>query len=234
MSRTAADSIATEETSPESRRSFLRTAAVTAPAAAAALAATGLLTPSAQAAGTSNYPSLFPGQNARTFAEIRSDENAHVAYLQNALGSNAFAQPQFQNLTIPSNNVTLFVATSAIFENTGVGAYLGGGALLTQPTLVKAASILVIEANHAGYLNTLINFPIVLNGESLALPFTFAGVLGNISPYLVNPAFAQQLVNNISTTPSSSNDVAILQFALLLEYLEAAYYNTNVQTFFGV
>ena len=109
------------------------------------------LTPTAQGAGTSGYPSLFPGQNARNFAEIRNDENAHVAFLQNALGSNAFTQPQFQNLVIPSNNVNLFVATSAIFENTGVGAYLAGGALLTQPTLVQAASILAVEANHAGY-----------------------------------------------------------------------------------
>jgi hypothetical protein len=233
MTRPEAGSIPTTEAGPESRRSFLRTAAIGAPAAAAALAAVGL-TPSAPAAATSKYPELFSGQNARTFAEIRNDENAHVAYLQNALGSNAFAQPQFQNLTIPSNNVTLFVATSAIFENTGVGAYLAGGAFLTQPTLVKAAGILTVEANHAGYLNTLINFPIVLNAETIALPFSLMGVLVNIAPYVVDMAFADSLVQAIGTTPSQQNDVAILRFALLLEYLEAAYYNTNVQTFFGV
>ncbi len=233
MARHGSDSMSIEEATPESRRSFLRTAAVAAPAAAAAMAMAGMPS-TAQAAGTPTYPNLFPGQNARTFAEIRADENAHVAYLQNALGSNAFAEPQFQNLAIPSNNVYLFVATSAIFENTGVGAYLGGGAYLTQPTLVKAAGILATEAAHAGYLNTLINFPIVLNGEPITLPWVFPNILTNISPFLTDVAFAQQLANNISTTPSAQNDVAILQFALLLEYLEAAYYNTNVTTFFGV
>ncbi len=233
MARPGTDNSPKQEVGTESRRSFLRTATVAAPAAAAALAAGGLI-PSAQAAGPSNYPSLFPGQNARNFAEIRNDENAHVAYLRNALGSNAFAQPQFQNLAIPANNVNLFVATSAIFENTGVGAYLAGGAFLTQPTLVKAASILTVEANHSGYLNTLINFPIVLNAETLALPFSLMGVLVNIKPYVVDMTFADSLVAAIGTTPSAENDVAILRFALLLEYLEATFYNTNVQTFFGV
>ena len=233
MARPGPGSDSNQESSLASRRSFLRTTAVAAPAAAATLAAAGL-TPAAQGAGTSGYPSLFPGQNARNFAEIRNDENAHVAYLRNALGSNSFAQPQFQNLVIPSNNVNLFVATSAIFENTGVGAYLAGGSFLTQPTLVKAASILTVEANHAGYLNTLINFPIVLNAETLALPFSLMGVLVNIKHYIVDLTFAESLLAAVGTTPSQANDVAILRFALLLEYLEAAYYNTNVQTFFGV
>ncbi|HEY2157503.1 MAG TPA: ferritin-like domain-containing protein [Isosphaeraceae bacterium] len=192
------------------------------------------MTQSAQAAGSSNYPSLFPGQNARTFAEIRADENAHVAYLQNALGSNAFPQPQFQNRTIPSNNPTLFVATAAIFENTGVGAYLAGWAFVTQPTLAKAAGVLADEASHSGYLNTLINLPIVLNGAPIAPPFSPTGVLQNIGALVVDMTFPQQLVAIISTTPSAQNDVAILPFALLLEYLEAAYYNTDVRTFFGV
>ena len=214
-----------------SRRSFLRKTALA--AGPAALLASGIASP-ARAAGTSNYPSLFSGQNARNFAEIRADENAHVAYLQNALGSNAFMQPQFQNLAIAPNNVNLFVATSAIFENTGVGAYLAGGSLLTQPTLAQAASILAVEASHSGYLNTLINQPIVLNGETIALPFSLAAVVQNISPYLVDPTFATGLLNAIQGAPSAQNDIAILRFALLLEYLEAAYYNTNVNTFFGV
>ena len=221
-----------EGTAPESRRSFIRAAAVAAPAAA--LVASGLA-PSAQAAGTgSRYPSLFPGQNARNFAEIRDDENFHVAYLQNALGSNAFPQPQFKNLVIPANNPILFVAVSSIFENTGVGAYLAGGAFLTQPTLAKAAGILAVEAYHSGYLNTLIDQPIVLNRATIALPFSLTGVLQNISPYVVDTAFAQGLVSAIGFTPSDQNDIAILRFALLLEYLEAAYYNLNVRTFFGV
>ena len=235
MSHPVAESPRTDSPSEgaatESRRSFLRTATIAAPAAA--LVTAGVAS-TARAAGTSNYPSLFPGQNARNFAEIRADENFHVAYLQNALGSNAYPQPQFQGLAIAPNNPILFVATSSIFENTGVGAYLAAAPLLTTPTLAKASGILAVEAYHSGYLNTLINQPIVLNAENIALPFSLAAVVQSVSKYLVNPAIGTALLNAIQPTQSTQNDVAILRFALLLEYLEAAYYNTNVHVFFGV
>ena len=234
MNHSAADSPHTagsEEGSAETRRSSLPTTALV--AGPAALLASNMASP-ARAAGTSRYPELFSGQNARNFAEIRNDENAHVAYLQNVLGANAFTQPQFQNLAIAPNNSILFVATSSIFENTGVGAYIAGGSLLTQPTLAKASQILAVEAYHSGYLNTLINQPIVLNAETIALPFSLTGVLQNISPYVVDTAFAQSLVNAIQGAPSAQNDIAILRFALLLEYLEQFYYNINVPVFFGV
>ena len=224
------EGVVTDGTAAKSRRSFLKTAAIAAPATV--LAST--MASTAHAASKPTLPSFYEGSTARTFAEIRGDENAHVAYLQNALGSNAFPAPAFQNLTIPANNPFLFAATATVFENTGVGAYLTGGAFLTQPTLAKASGILAVEAYHSGYLNTLINQPIVLNGQPIALPFSLSGVLQNISPYVVDPNLGPALVGAIGTTPSPENDIAILRFALLLEYLEAAYYNLNVKTFFGV
>ena len=220
-----------EGAAPESRRSFLhRSAMLAAPAAIVA----GSAIPSAQAA-TSTFPSLYAGQNARNFAEIRDDENAHVAILQNALGAFSYSMPAFKNLVIPANNVNLFVATSSIFENTGVAAYLAGTPLLTPAGLAKAAGILAVEAYHSGYLNTLINQPIVLNRATVAQPFPLSAVIQNITPYLTFPNVAPALAADINTTtPSPTNDIAIFRFALLLEYLEAAYYNLNVRTFFGI
>jgi hypothetical protein len=224
---------AAEGAAPESRRSFLQRSAMI--AAPAAIAVAGVA-PTARAAGTSTYPSLFPGQNGRNFSEIRDDENAHVAFLQNALGANAYSMPQFQSLVIPANNVNLFVGTSAAFENTGVGAYLAAAPLLTTTGLTQAAGILAVEAYHSGYLNTLINQPIVLNRATIAQPFPISAVIQNISPYLAFPQVATALASDINTsgTQSAQNDIAIFRFALLLEYLEASYYNLNVKTFFGV
>src|SRR5579875_398903 len=50
------------------------------------------------------------------------DENAHVAALQQALGSNAIAQPQFRFDHIPANQ-SAFQQTAFVLENTGVHAY---------------------------------------------------------------------------------------------------------------
>ena len=52
------------------------------------------------------------------------DENAHVAALQQALGSKAIAMPQFDFQGIPEDQAK-FQQTAFVLENTGVHAYLG-------------------------------------------------------------------------------------------------------------
>jgi hypothetical protein len=215
-----------------SRRSFLRKAAVVAPVALLAAGATG----EALAAGRPpQLPNLYPGWNARNFSEIRADENAHVQFLVNALGAAALPAPAFTNLNIAGRNPITFAAYAAVFENTGVGAYLAGASLLQNPTYLNAAAgILAVEAYHAGYLNTLINFPVVVNGENFAQPFPLSVVFQNASLFFANPAAVLPRFQAVTGTPSPANDIAILNVALTLEYLEAAYYNYNVPIFFGV
>jgi hypothetical protein len=215
-----------------SRRGFLKTAAVAAPAA---MIAAGLAKEASGATYGAKLPELYPNWNAKNFSEIRADENAHVAFLLNALGSAAAPAPQFTNLDIAKGNPILFAAYSSVLENTGVGAYLAGAALIQSPTyLASAASILTVEAYHSGYLNTLVNYPVVVNGENFAQPFPLAVVYQNASTFFANPAAVAPLFQAVSGTPSPQNDIAILNVALVLERLEAAFYNYNVPLFFGV
>ncbi len=108
-------------------------------------------------AGNPNYlPSLYLGENVREFEAIQTHENAHVAFLVNALGANARPKPSFVNFTQP--NLVTFAQTSRALENTGVGAYLGAAPIIFNSAYLAAAgSILTIEARHSGYINVLLN-----------------------------------------------------------------------------
>lgn len=179
----------------------------------------------------SPLPELFVRGNGNVFEQIQTDEIAHVQFLVNALGSNARPMPTFQNLS--ASTVEEFAAMSRTFENTGVGAYLGALPLLAATTagqsyIGAAGSIALIEARHSGYLNALLDLSIVEN------------VQGNVSSF-EQPLTPQQVVSLVSPFIESLNGgppaipagglvqaVDILNFALILEYLEYTFYNTNV------
>jgi hypothetical protein len=85
------------------------------------------------------------------------DENAHVAALQQALGSNAIAKPQFKFDHIPGNQAW-FQQTAYVLENTGVHAYLGQLTNITTPAYLAAAgSIALIEGRHAAVIGSILN-----------------------------------------------------------------------------
>ena len=85
------------------------------------------------------------------------DERAHVAFLKKALGSKAVKSPKFDFKGIPTNE-KMFAATAQVLENTGVHAYLGqAGNIKTPAYLAAAASILTIEARHAGAIGLINN-----------------------------------------------------------------------------
>lgn len=211
------------------RRSFFRRGAAAAASAVAAATFAGR----DAVAGNPNYlPSLYLGENVMEFEAIQTHENAHVAFLVNALGTYARPQPSFINLVQP--NLVTFAQTANALENTGVGAYLGAAPIIySSAYLAAAGSILTIEARHAGYLNVLLDYVMTRNVygnvQSFEMPLTQAQVVALAGPFITSLNGGPPL--SFSTTPSAENDYAILNFALALEYLEAAFYNTNVPLF---
>jgi len=160
----------------------------------------------------------------QAFIEIQKDENAHVSAIKLALGSAARPKPTFKNLK--QSNKESFVKQSQTFENVGVGAYLmAAPAISSKKVLAGAGSILAIEARHAGYLNSLLNLQLSTNG-SFDKPLSQGQIVSDISPFI------QSLNGGPDPSKALKNDTDILNFALLLEYLEATFYNDNVPVFY--
>lgn len=201
------------------RRSFLSRSLL-----AGAAAAPVMLLPNreAEAARIPLTAYLFPFRDVLT--SIREHENDHVSFLRSALGQAARPKPTFQNLEPQSYGA--FLRLSQVFENTGVSAYLGAApAIFDRDTLAAAGTIATVEARHAGVLNVGLKDPITPGDASFDTPLTASQVAAAVGPFVASLNGGPAL--SYSTTPSESNDVAILNFALALEYLEAEFYNLN-------
>ena len=213
------------------RRSFVKMGAT----AAVATVAGAALTPSESSAAVGTaIPNLYPNFNSRAFKAIRDDENAHVMFLVGALGAAARPKPNFKGLL--QANVKAFAGVAQALENTGCGAYLGAAPIIfNRQYLAAAGSIALIEARHAGYLNTLFNSVSTVDvfgmEQDFEQPLTVDQVVQLASPFIQDLNGGPPLTFN--ATPSRTNDFAILNFALALEYLEAEFYNLNVPKFFG-
>jgi hypothetical protein len=214
-----------------SRRSFLGRglAAAAVPAAVLGVSST------AKAVGAAPFPSYYPGSTTRNFQEIQVDEATHVNILIAAiesLGGKPRPFPTFKGIT--GLNASTFLSTSIAFENTGVHAYFGAAPYISNPNVVAVAlSIALVEAYHSGFLNTLGAQPLIPGGLNYATPYTIAEVTSAVSPYVVSLNDNGQFPLTFSTTPSPANDIAILNFALALEYLEASFYYYNVARLFA-
>ena len=122
---------------------------------------------------------------ADRFAEIRDHEGAHVAALTQTitdLGGTPVTE-QVYNFTDAYATAEAFFETAQALENTGVAAYDGAGAAISDPALLTVAGqIVAVEAEHAAYLN-------VLNGDPPApapfeTPLSRDEVLEIAAPFL--------------------------------------------------
>lgn len=185
--------------------------------------------------GLSETAEAAPTGLRQQMSLVRRHENDHVMALVAALGSAARPKPTFQGLLQP--NLNSFLSVAQALENTGVGAYLGAAPFILDANyLAAAASIALIEARHAGFLNSLRSQPMTLNlsgSEASFEPALSAGEVGAAAgPFIANLNGGPPVT--YSTTRSTANDVNILNYALALEYLEAEFYNINVPVFYTV
>jgi ferritin-like protein len=161
------------------------------------------------------------------FKEIMDDEAQHVSFFQTALkkaGATPRPKPTFKGLA--HSDVDDFIAMSCVLENAGVGAFL-----MAMPSIrdknytAAAASIVTIEARHAGFVNALLGKPLSENG-AFDKPISHGSIVEAVSPFIAS------LNGGPSPEDELNSDPIILNFALLLEHLEAEFYRINVPKLF--
>ncbi len=97
----------------------------------------------------------FTGKLGRFASIVSAHENAHVAFLKKALGAAAVKSPRF-DFKGTSTDQAKFKATAQVLEDTGVAAYLGqAGNIKSKAILGAAASVLAVEARHAGWIRDI-------------------------------------------------------------------------------
>lgn len=196
---------------------------------AAATAAGLLVAAPRDAQAATSLPQLYVGQNRAIFQTFLSDENTHTNFLIGLVGAASRPKPIFRNLV--AVNVKQFVARAFTFENTTARAYTAAAPFINNLNFLSAAiRIALVEASHASYVNALSNLPLVPGHVAFEPPMQQAEVIQNMSPFIASlnggPTPAYDLAR------SDANDLNILNFVLLLEYLESEFYNINVPRFF--
>jgi hypothetical protein len=162
-----------------------------------------------------------------TFKEIMDDEAKHVSFFEAALnkaGAPVRPKPTFKGLVQSSQDD--FIRMSGILENTGVAAFLMAMPAISDKDYVAAAeSIATIEARHAGFVNGLLAKPLSESG-AFDKPISHAALLEAVSPFI------ESLNGGPDPADALDSDTVILNFALLLEHLEAEFYRVNVPNLF--
>ncbi len=124
------------------------------------------------------------------FATIQKDEEAHVTALTdtlNKLGVTPVAKP---TVTFPEGTFATresYLKLALVFENTGVGAYLGqAGSITNKDILQAAAGIFGVEARHAaliGFISGATPEGGIYKGAT-ETPLAKGAVLAAVMPFL--------------------------------------------------
>ena len=177
------------------------------------------------AAGT--LSTIAPDTIKSAFREIMDDEAKHVSFFAAALekaGAPVRPKPTFKGLA--RSNQSDFITMAGTLENAGVAAFLMAmRAISDKNYMAAAASIVTIEARHAGFVNALLGKPLSENG-AFDKPISHAEILKAASPFI------ESLNGGPDPADPLDNDMVILNFALLLEHLEAEFYRVNVPNLF--
>jgi len=174
-----------------------------------------------------NLSTVGPETIKNAFREIMDDEAKHVSFFEAALkkaGASVRPKPTFKGLA--QSNQSDFIAMSGILENTGVAAFLMAMPAISDKNYMAAAhSIVTIEARHAGFINALLAKPLSESG-AFDKPISHAELIKAVSPFI------ESLNGGPDPADALDNDTVILNFALLLEHLEAEFYRVNVPNLF--
>lgn len=179
-------------------------------------------------------PTVYP-----TLGLILNHENAHVQYLTAVLRA--------YNVTLPTCtfNVASFLVSNATYltgaytlENLGVQAYNGIiNTVFNQSVVGVLGTITTIEARHAAWLSAIPTaqpslYPVSSPTSTLGFLPTYVNCTGglNIPTPVIKPVVWVNTTRFPSVPPTatdfavSQNDIAVLNYAYLLENFEAAFY----------
>jgi hypothetical protein len=221
------------EESRRSRRTFLTRAAG---ASALALPALALATPKTAFAG--GPAKRLTGLAAILIKEVMNDEAQHVPIIQNLLDDAANPlpvpirqPPTFNMKRLVQPNLTAFLQTASVFENTGSGLYHGALVNITQTPeyFPTAAGLAAVESRHASWLNSLLGQSLVPDFAPVEAPIDQSVTLSRVAEFVTDhrstfPSFD-------TTVSTDANNFFVLDFVLFLEYIESTFYAVNVPRF---
>ncbi|WP_026899336.1 ferritin-like domain-containing protein [Daejeonella oryzae] len=128
-------------------------------------------------------------------SDIRDHEVAHREFFKNALGTMAIPALEVDFSTINFGSRDSVLATAKAFEDLGVSAYNGAGALIKDAGyLTLAGKIVSVEARHAALIRDLISNGSFANSEVIdsngldksRLPMEVLGIAGTYIKTKIN------------------------------------------------